>query len=118
MSAFRAFKKAGERIRAGISMVIFPEGGISALYPPRLQSFKNGPFRLAIEEKVPIIPVSNMDAWKVFWDDGTKYGTKPGTIHLYVHKPIETAHLSVNDADALRDRVYDIIKQKTDRIAE
>lgn len=118
ISSFRAFKKAGERIRAGISMVIFPEGGISEQYPPRLNGFKNGPFRLAIEEKVPIIPVSNMNAWKMFWDDGTKYGTKPGIIHLYVHRPIETSHLTVDDADRLRDQVHGIIKQKTERITE
>jgi 1-acyl-sn-glycerol-3-phosphate acyltransferase len=113
MSSYRAFKKAVERIKAGITLVIFPEGGIPPHYPPALVEFKNGPFRMAIEEKVPIIPVSGPDAWKMLWDDGTKYGTRPGIAHFYVHKPVETAHLSVDDADDLRDRVYEIIRQKS-----
>ncbi len=113
MSSYRAFKKAVERIQAGITLVIFPEGGIPPHYPPQLVEFKNGPFRLAIEEKVPIIPVSGIDAWRLLWDDGTKYGTRPGMAHFYVHKPIDTTGLTVDDADDLRDRVYEIIRQKT-----
>ena len=112
MSSFRAFKKAGEWLENGISMVVFPEGKIPHFYPPQLDEFKNGPFRLAIEYKVPIIPISMPDTWKVLWDDGIKYGSKPGVCHIFVHKPIETAHLTLDDADRLRDEVYDIIKSK------
>lgn len=113
ISAFRAFKRAGERIREGYNMVIFPEGGIANNYPPKLIDFKNGPFRLAIEEHVAILPVSNIDTWKMFWDDGHKYGTRPGIAHLYVHKPIKTNNLTIEDADALRDKVYELIQTKT-----
>lgn len=109
MSAFRAFKKAEERLQNGVTMIIFPEGKISDDYPPTLHEFKNGPFRLAIEQKIPIIPVSSANTWKLFWDDGLKYGSKPGISHIYVHKPIETAGLTVDDADALRDKVYGVI---------
>jgi 1-acyl-sn-glycerol-3-phosphate acyltransferase len=115
MSSYRAFKKAAERLQAGITLVIFPEGGIPAHYPPALIEFKNGPFRLAIEQNIPIIPVSAVDAWQLLWDDGTKYGTRPGIAHFYVHKPIETIGLTVDDADALRDRVYDTIREKTEK---
>lgn len=112
MASFRAFKKAEEKLKEGISMVIFPEGAIPHVYPPQLDSFKNGPFRLAIENKVPILPVSCADAWKTLWDDGTEYGTRPGVIHFHVHKPIDTAHLTLDDADALRDQVRGIIAGK------
>jgi 1-acyl-sn-glycerol-3-phosphate acyltransferase len=112
MSAFRAFKTAADRLKHGTSMIMFPEGGIIDDYPPQVQEFKNGPFRLAIEQKVPVIPVTSLDTWKTFWDDGLKYGSKPGICHIFVHKPIETAHLSVEDADALRDEVKGIILNK------
>lgn len=112
MSAYRAFKKAGEKLNEGITMIIFPEGGIADDYPPRLQPFKNGPFRLAIEAGVPVVPVNILNAWEILWDTGLKYGSKPGDCHIFVHKPIETKGMNLEDADALRDRVYDLIKQQ------
>ncbi|HEY0176136.1 MAG TPA: lysophospholipid acyltransferase family protein, partial [Pedobacter sp.] len=58
ISAFRAFKRAGDHLRAGMSVIIFPEGRIDETrYPPRLLPFKNGPFRLAIDTKTPIVAV-------------------------------------------------------------
>jgi len=112
MSSFRAFKTAAERINKGVSVVIFPEATIPDDYPPTLYPFKNGAFRLAIELKVPIIPITAPNTWKVLWDTGSKYGSRPGICDIFVHKPIETAHLTIDDADTLRDEVHEIIKQK------
>lgn len=112
MSSFRAFKATAERLQKGVTMIIFPEGTIPDIYPPELISFKNGPFRLAIEHKIPIIPVTSLNTWQILWDDGLKYGSKPGVCNIFVHKPIETAHLTVDDTDALRDQVHSIIQQK------
>lgn len=112
MSSYRAFKMAVERLQGGTTLIIFPEGKIADDYPPILHEFKNGPFRLAIDFKIPIIPVSSSSTWKKLWDDGTKYGTKPGICNFYVHKPIDTTNLLPIDADALRDEVYGIIAGK------
>lgn len=112
ISSFRAFKTAAERLRNGISVVIFPEATIPRDYPPKLHSFKNGAFRLAIELKIPILPVTSADTWKILWNTGTEYGSRPGICNIFVHQPVETAHLRLDDADALRDEVHDIIKQK------
>jgi 1-acyl-sn-glycerol-3-phosphate acyltransferase len=112
MSSFRAFKKAAEKLQEGISLVIFPEGMISDHYPPQLCEFKNGPFRLAIEHKIPIIPVTSANTWEILWDTGVKHGSRPGICNYYVHKPINTANLTIADADTLRDQVFDIIAQK------
>ncbi len=112
MSSFRAFKKASERLQEGMSLIIFPEGKIADDYPPILHEFKNGPFRLAIEFKIPIIPVTSLNTWQMLWDTGLQYGSKPGICHIFVHKPIETAHLTLDDADSLRDEVYSLIQQK------
>jgi 1-acyl-sn-glycerol-3-phosphate acyltransferase len=112
MSSFRAFKQAAERLADGTTIIIFPEGKIPDDYPPQLHEFKNGPFRLAIELKTPIIPVTSPDTWKVLWDTGIEKGSKPGICNIFVHQPIETSHLTIDDADALRDKVYHIINQK------
>ncbi|WP_051189699.1 lysophospholipid acyltransferase family protein [Daejeonella oryzae] len=111
-SSYRAFKRAEEYLQKGITVAIFPEGLISNDYPPELYPFKNGPFRLAIEQKIPIIPVTICNNWKICWDDGSKFGTRPGVSEVFVHKPIETDNLTILDAETLKDQVFDIINQK------
>lgn len=112
ISAFRAFKKAEANLKSGMSLIIFPEGGIEEIYPPKLQPFKAGPFRLAIENNIEILPVSIPNVWQILWDDGVKYGTRPGIVDVYVHKPISTSILAVENDEILRDRVFQIIKSK------
>jgi 1-acyl-sn-glycerol-3-phosphate acyltransferase len=45
-------------------------------------------------------------------DTGSKYGSRPGICDIFVHKPTETAHLILNDADTLRYEVHEIIRHK------
>lgn len=116
ISSFRAFKKAGEYIEQGMTMVIFPEGHISDEYPPELHAFKSGPFRLAIEHNIPIIPVSIHDAWKKMWDDGSEYGSRPGICHICVHAPVDTSMLGITDADQLNEQIYRIIKEGLEKV--
>lgn len=112
ISSFRAFKKAADNLESGMSLIIFPEGKIDDVYPPILQDFKSGPFRLAIEKNIPIVPVSITNVWKVMWDDGSKYGTRPGIVDIYVHEPILTSILAVENDEVLKNEVYNKINSK------
>lgn len=112
MSSYRAFKRTEACLQQGISLIIFPEGLISSHYPPLLQDFKNGPFRLAIENKIPILPVTIHNNWKIMWDDGSKYGSRPGICDICVHKPIDTNFLTMDDADDLKDQVFNTIANR------
>lgn len=105
ISSFRAFKRAEEYLMAGKSVAIFPEGGIADEYPPRLQEFKNGGFKLAIDLNIPILPVVIEDAWKIHWDDGKKFGSSPGSVHMHVLDPVDPGQFS-DSVDELRNRVY------------
>ena len=107
ISSFKAFKKADQRIKEGKSIVIFPEGKIDDEYPPRLHEFKSGSFRLAIDNKIEILPVVILDAWKVLWDDGMKLGSRPGTVHIKVLAPIATDNLSEKEFEELQHTVYE-----------
>ena len=109
ISAFKAFKRGEEYLKQGISLVIFPEGKIGEEYPPILHEFKNGPFRLAIEQQIPILPISSKNIWKKMWDDGHIYGTRPGICDICIHPPVETKGLTLNDAEALKEKIYNII---------
>lgn len=112
ISAFRAFKKAEENLAKGMSLIIFPEGAIADHYPPHLSVFKNGPFRLAIEKSIPLVPVSLVNLWQLMWDDGKKYGSKPGICDIYIHSPIETASMKLEDEDDLKETVFKLIDSK------
>jgi len=115
VSAFKAFKKAGENLEKGMSLIIFPEGKIDDSYPPTLHEFKNGPFRLAIEKNIPIVPVSSINVWELMWDDGLKHGTRPGIGNIYIHEPISTRILGTESADELKDEVFKKINSKLKR---
>lgn len=112
ISSYRAFKRAEEYLVQGTNVIIFPEGMIAEKYPPVLNPFKMGPFRLAIEQKISILPVTIADNWKIMWDDGAKLGSRPGSSQIYIHSPIETAGLNITDAEQLRDQVFELINTK------
>lgn len=114
IAAFKAFKKTSERVSAGMSPIIFPEGKIGDDFPPVLNEFKNGPFKLAIEHQIAVIPVTLINNWKIWWDDGKKYGCKPGVSHICIHKPIEVHCFGVKDDEQLKEIVYQKIKSKLD----
>ncbi len=67
---------------------------------------------LAIESKIPIVPVTLLNIWESLWDTGLKYGSRPGICNIFVYKPIETAGMTIDDADVLKDRVYNTINKK------
>jgi 1-acyl-sn-glycerol-3-phosphate acyltransferase len=113
ISAYKAFKKGEDYLKKGVSLIMFPEGKISDDYPPVVNEFKNGPFRLAIEQQVPIIPVSIKGLWRIMWDDGKKYGSRPGICNICVHKPVETTGMSIQQADELREKIFHIINKET-----
>jgi len=102
--AYAAFLKAGEKLDLGLSMCIFPEGGI----PKKeisLKKFKNGPFRLATEEKIKIVPITMPDNKSIFPQE--YYKGRPGIVRLKVHASIqEIENISVEN---LRTTVYNTI---------
>jgi 1-acyl-sn-glycerol-3-phosphate acyltransferase len=107
ISAYRAYQKSLHVLKGGNALVIFPEGGISEHYPPPLSPFKSGSFRLAIEQQVPIVPIVIQDAWLRLWDDGSTYGSSPGTIHVTILAPISTKDWTVTQSDQLSQIVFD-----------
>jgi len=114
VSSFRAFARARDLLLNGKSVVIFPEGRIDDDFPPKLHPFKSGAFRLATETGTPILPVAIQDAWKVLWNDGRTFGSRPGIIHVRVLAPIETADLDAAAFETLEEEVHNSMKQAWD----
>ena len=104
--SYAAFLKAGERLKHGLSMCIFPEGGI-----PKtdifLKRFKNGPFRLAIEQDITVIPITLGDNKSMFPQEYFK--GRPGAVRVKVHKAIAPANLEEKTIESLNTSVYNTI---------
>ena len=107
IASFRAYKRAEDLVKHSKTVVIFPEGKIDDEYPPRLHQFKAGSFKLAIDNQVGIIPVIIQDAWKTLWDDGKRFGSKPGVIHIKVLKPIFPHQLNQVEQQHLQEYVFE-----------
>lgn len=75
---------AEERLKGGMSVVIFPEG--SRTYDGRMLPFKRGAFMLAAEFGLPVVPITIDGSFRVM--PRTTYNVTPGTVTLTIHKPI------------------------------
>lgn len=111
MDGMRALNRAAEEMKKGTSVVIFPEGTIPE-HAPDLMPFKSGPFRLAIREQVPIVPVTFLNVFKLLQIGAfLRRRGKPGLARVVVNKAVSTSGLGDGDLISLRDRVYDKIDQ-------
>ena len=104
--ALASLRRAGERIRGGDSVLLFPEGGRSHAHG--LMPFMRGPFLLAVEAGVPVVPVTLVGHAGVFSKD--RRAARPGETRFVLGAPIETAGLERADAAALRAQVRAVIE--------
>ena len=104
------YTKAIKRLDTGISVCIFPEGGVpdpSVI----LDKFKNGAYSLAIQFQIPIVPITFLDCEKkfpYFFAYNHFYGS-PGKLRANVHEFIETKGLNQENKEFLKEKVYDIL---------
>ena len=104
--SYDAFLEAGKKIDQGLNICIFPEGGIpkSSVF---LKKFKNGPFKLAIEKDIHIVPITLADNKNKFPQE--YYKGSPGFIRGTVHKPLKLNPGQENAIENLNTSVYNII---------
>lgn len=107
ISARRSIDRAKERIRAGASVLLFPEGTRSR--DGQLQPFKKGGFHLAIDAGAPIVPVALHGTRELMPRKSLR--VKPGRVRVTIGAPIPTEGLGVDDRNALLERVRETIAQ-------
>lgn len=88
-----AVKAAGEVVREGINMTIYVEGGRS--FDGKLLPFKKGPFYLAMECNVPVVPVTISGSYYVM--PKQRFAIQPGLVQVIFHDPIQPKDFGSRD---------------------
>jgi len=109
-SAVRSLKRAAERVRGGISVIVFPEGTRSPT--GRMREFKSGGFHLALEAQVPVLPATVSGSFHLIPKRSLK--VQSGTIKVAYGEPIPTRGLGVDDRHRLKDLVRAAIERGYD----
>jgi 1-acyl-sn-glycerol-3-phosphate acyltransferase len=105
-SRYQVFERAQKRIEQGLSICIFPEGGVPEEHII-LDEFKDGAFRIAIEHGLPIVPM-------VFFDNKkrlsyTFFSGSPGKMRAKIFPIIETKGKTLEDRALIKEEVRQLI---------
>ncbi|RED48894.1 lysophospholipid acyltransferase family protein [Seonamhaeicola aphaedonensis] len=100
------FIRAQKRLQSGLSICIFPEGGVPEEHLD-LDEFKDGAFRLAINHQIPIVPITFADNKKRF--SYTLFSGGPGILRVKIHKFLLTEGLRIEDTKRLNEKAREII---------
>jgi len=107
----KVIEKNIEAIKEGKSLFMFPEGGITTKNPPYQAVYKDGAFRTAIKMKIPIVPVSLTNNWRMLPDDG-KFLFRDNHIKIVIHTAIPTKDLTEENIAELRENTFEIIQSE------
>ncbi len=105
-SAIESLSRAGRQIRdQGLHMVLFAEGTRS--HSGELQQFKKGPFVLAIQGGVPIVPVAIIGTRPLMPKGSFRIGR--GEILVRLGEPISVEGMEHVDRDRLKNVVREAV---------
>lgn len=105
--SLQVINQAADHLKAGYSMVIFPEGTRSK--GKTLGEFKPGSLKLALKAGVPIVPITIRGSYKIMEENG--FIIKPAQVEIVISDPIPTAGLTKEQATELPEKVRNIIQE-------
>ena len=82
ISRKKVFNHAQKRIQQGLSICIFPEGGVP-IESIELDRFKIGAFKLSVEHQLPLVPMTFLDNKRRF--SYTFFSGSPGRMRVKIH---------------------------------
>jgi 1-acyl-sn-glycerol-3-phosphate acyltransferase len=86
IKAAKSLIVAGKKVKEGWSLMIFPEGGIPDFDNPKMIPFKEGAFQLAKSLKVPIVPITFTNNYRLLSDPSNILGpARPGVSKVHIH---------------------------------
>ena len=109
-AAARSIKQAENKLKNGTSVFLFPEG--SRTRTGKMGPFKKGAYQMAMDLKLPIVPVTINGSFNVMRRD--TFCITPHLMELIIHEPIETKDYT---AENMREAATNI-RLLTDRTKE
>lgn len=97
--------KGADRVKEGLSMVIFPEGTRAKC--DTLNEFKPGSLKLATKAGAPIVPVTINGTYHIFEERNKRI--QPAEVSITFGEAVETAGLTKEEESLLQDRIVKII---------
>ena len=107
-------KKMKRLVGEAHSLIVFPEGTRSI--DGSVARFKKGPFVVAVDAQLPIVPVSVAGSRHVMKKN--RLMVCPGDVRLTVHAPISTAGLARGELHEFAERVRAVVRTDVDEPAE
>ena len=101
----RSLEEACQKIRNGASILVYPEGTRST--DGKILPFKKGPFIMAIQAGVPIVPIVIDKSHIVLGRNSLTM--RKATVHFKIGEPIPTAGFTMAQRDELMKKVRDTI---------
>ena len=98
---------AAQKLASGLSVCIFPEGGVPDDESVVLDEFKDGAFRLAIDFEIPVVPMTFVGLKRMF--PFRFFAGRPGKVLVYQHPFVATKGLTQRDKPELKNEVRELI---------
>jgi len=111
-SAIDSLARAAEKIKNGISVLIFPEGSRSI--DGNIRSFKKGGFFLAVDSGVPVVPVI-LHGTGAIMSKKTGVRVNRGNVVVEIGKPIETSAYTRETRETLLNEVYTVMCESIEK---
>jgi 1-acyl-sn-glycerol-3-phosphate acyltransferase len=104
-SAFNSISEVSKKMKNGVSVMIFPEGTRSK--DGKIGSFKKGGFIMAVDSRVPIIPLVIRGTRSIMEKGNLRIN--PGDVSMQIGQPVETATYTRETKDDLIKSVRGVI---------
>lgn len=106
ISSMRSLNKAAASLKAGMPLVVFPEGGRSA--NGIVQPFLPGVFYVAIKSGVDVVPVALVGTYEMLPMD--TFHIMPRPVEVLVGEPIASTGYSIREMDKLAAKVQKAVE--------
>ena len=110
IESYKSYQKIKDSLKKGYSIGIFPEGSMSTKMPVSIENLKTTPFKLAIQEQIPIVPVTMPYNWKILPGKATYLTWHP--LKIVFHDPINTTGMNLEDIPKLQRLLCDTINNE------